>query len=81
MKIAYTQTALDAVEDATPVIRKAFWKQMRLLEQNLLHPSIHAEKYSETMDEWQGRVNRDWRFYFRIVKETIVISDVVPHPK
>ncbi|HZO57266.1 MAG TPA: hypothetical protein VFB63_31435 [Bryobacteraceae bacterium] len=54
---------------------------MVLLEQNLLHPSIHAKKYSEANDIWQGRVNCDWRFYFQIVDGVIVIIDVIPHPK
>jgi hypothetical protein len=38
MKIAFTDTALDAVADAPPAVQKAFFKQMTLLEQNLLHP-------------------------------------------
>jgi hypothetical protein len=54
---------------------------MTLLEQNLLHPSLHAKKYSQREDKWQGRVNRDWRFYFRIIEGTIVITEVIPHPK
>jgi len=81
MKIDYTQTALKAVEDAPPAVRRAFWTKMKLLEENLLHPGLHAKKYSEAEDKWQGRVNRDWRFYFKIVKGTIIILDVTPHPK
>ncbi len=81
MKIDYTRTALDAVEGAPTAVRRAFWKKMKLLEQNLLHPGLHAKKYNEAEDTWQGRVNRGWRFYFRIVEGTIIISDVTPHPK
>jgi hypothetical protein len=73
MKIAYTATALDAVQAAPSAVKKAFWKKMKLLEQNLLHPGLRAKKYSEAEDKWQGRVNRDWRFYFEIVGGTIVI--------
>ena len=54
---------------------------MILLEQNLLHPGLRAKKYSESTDIWQGRVNRDWRFYFQIVHGVIVITEVIPHPK
>jgi mRNA-degrading endonuclease RelE of RelBE toxin-antitoxin system len=81
MKIGYAETALDAVEEAPAAVRNAFWKKMKLLEQNLLHPSLHCKKYSESQDKWQGRVNRDWRFYFRIVEDTIIILDVTRHPK
>jgi hypothetical protein len=48
------------------MIRKAFGKQLRFLLANLGHPSLHAKKYSESLDVWQGKVTRDWRFYFRI---------------
>lgn len=81
MKIDYTQTALDAIADAPPGVKKAFWKQMRFLEHNLLHPGLRAKKYNEAEDKWQGRVNKDWRFYFKIVDDTIIIQDVTPHPK
>jgi mRNA-degrading endonuclease RelE of RelBE toxin-antitoxin system len=81
MKLGYTRTALDALEEAPTAVRRAFWKQMKFLEHNLLHPSLHAKKYNEAKDQWQGRVNRDWRFYFTIAGDTIIITDVIPHPK
>ena len=81
MKLAYTKTALDALQDAPPAIRKAFCKQAGFLLADLHHPSLHAKKYSEPDDKWQARVNKSWRFYFRIVADTYVIEDVMPHPK
>jgi plasmid maintenance system killer protein len=81
MKIAYTRTALEAVEGAPLAVRKAFWKQMTFLERNLLHPGLHAKKYSEAANTWQGRVNKDWRFYFKIAGDAIIIQDVISHPK
>lgn len=62
-------------------IRKAFAKQLRFLLDNRNHPSIHAKKYSETLDVWQGRVTRDWRFYFKIEGDEYVILSIIPHPK
>lgn len=64
-----------------PAIRKAFDKQARLLQGNLGHPSLRAKKYSEAEDRWQARVTRDWRFYFKIVGDTYVLLDIMPHPK
>jgi mRNA-degrading endonuclease RelE of RelBE toxin-antitoxin system len=81
MKIDYLPRALKALKDTPATVRKAFFKQMKVLEQNLQHPSLHAKKYDETQDVWQGRVNRGWRFYFNIVGETYVIRDTIPHPK
>ena len=49
MKIDYTRTALAAVEEAPPAIQRAFWKQMRFLEGNLLHPGLHAKKFQDVI--------------------------------
>lgn len=62
-------------------IRRAFDKQVKLLVENLHHPSLHAKKYDEPKDLWQARVNRDWRFYFLIQDETYLILAIIPHPK
>ena len=80
-KVDYLPRALKSLEDAPATVRKAFFKQIRFLEQNLQHPSLQAKKYDENQDIWQARVNRGWRFYFNIVGETYVIRDIIPHPK
>ena len=81
MRIGYTQHALAAVKEAHPAVQKAFFKQVMFLAGNLHHPSLHAKKYNEAEDKWQARVNRDWRFYFKIIGDTYMILDVIPHPK
>jgi hypothetical protein len=60
-------------------IQKAFDKQAHLLAVNLLHPSLHAKKYGEA--NGQARVNRNWRFYFKIEDDAYIIAAIVPHPK
>jgi mRNA-degrading endonuclease RelE of RelBE toxin-antitoxin system len=75
MKLAYTNTALDALQDIPAAIRKAFYKQVGFLLGDLHHPSLHAKKYSETKDKWQARVNKSRRFYFKIVGDTYLIED------
>ena len=62
-------------------IRAAFDKQVNLLLQSLRHPSLHAKKYDEGQDLWQARVTRDWRFYFRVERDTYILLDIIPHPK
>jgi mRNA-degrading endonuclease RelE of RelBE toxin-antitoxin system len=81
MKIAYTKTALDALKDIPAPIRKAFYKRADLLLQDWRHPSLRAKKYSEAEDKWQARVNKSWRFYFKIVDDAHLIADITPHPK
>jgi mRNA-degrading endonuclease RelE of RelBE toxin-antitoxin system len=81
MRIDYLPRAQQALEDAPAGVRKAFFKQVRFLVQDLRHPSLHAKKYDESEDLWQARVNRSWRFYFNIVDDTYVIRDIIPHPK
>jgi mRNA-degrading endonuclease RelE of RelBE toxin-antitoxin system len=62
-------------------IQTAFDKQVRLLADNLLHPSLHAKKYDESQDLWQGRITKGWRFYFKINDDTYIITRIIPHPK
>jgi mRNA-degrading endonuclease RelE of RelBE toxin-antitoxin system len=81
MKLAYTRNALDALNQLPLPVRKAFYKQAAFLSANLQHPSLRAKKYSEAEDKWQARVNRDWRFYFRIVGDTYIVTEIIPHPK
>jgi mRNA-degrading endonuclease RelE of RelBE toxin-antitoxin system len=81
MKLVYTKTVLEALSDIPARIRKTFYKQARLLLQDLHHPSLRAKKYSEAEDKWQARVNKSWRFYFKIANDTYLIEDITPHPK
>ena len=67
MRIILSDRVVEALKDAPPAVQRAFYKQLRMLADNLLHPSLRAKKYSEAEDLWQARVNRDWRFYFNIV--------------
>jgi hypothetical protein len=79
VKVVLSDRAIEALKDAPVAVERAFYKQLRFLEGNLLHPSLHAKKYDETADLWQARVNRDWRFYY--AGDPYRIKDVIPHPK
>lgn len=81
MKVVLTDPAAIAIADAPPAVRKAFHKQLAFLERDLRHPSLRAKKYDEAGDRWQARVNKNWRFYFKIVDDEYHILDVVSHPK
>jgi mRNA interferase RelE/StbE len=62
-------------------VRKAFGKQLEFLLANLRHPSLRAKKLEGSEDLWQARVNRSWRFYFKIDGDEYAIIGILPHPK
>jgi len=81
MNLDYTRSALGTLNQLPVPVRKALYKQAAFLVANLHHPSLRAKKYSETEDKWQARVNRGWRFYFTIVGDTYIVTEIIPHPK
>ncbi len=81
MRARYTERFLRSYSDASPVVRKAFRKQSKLLLENLQRPSLRAKKYDPSRDIWQARVNRNWRFYFLIQGDCYVLLDIIAHPK
>ena len=81
MKVVYSDAVNDALEQVPSAVKKAFFKQIKYLEQNLHHPSLRAKKYDEAKYRWQARVNNNWRFYFTIVYDTYRILSLIPHPK
>ena len=81
MNVTYGAAVLKSLEAAPPAVRKAFFKQLKFLEQNPRHPSLRAKKFDETRAIWQARVNDDWRFYFQIVDGAYRILSVISHPK
>ncbi|OFV99067.1 MAG: hypothetical protein A3H94_05515 [Acidobacteria bacterium RIFCSPLOWO2_02_FULL_60_20] len=81
MKLVYSERFLAALEECPPEIQKAFFKQARLLLQNLRHPSLRAKKYEAAKNLWQARVTRGWRFYFVIEGDAYRMHTIIPHPK
>ena len=81
MRVVFSDRAIKNLKDAPAPIRRAFEKQLGFLLGNLHHPSLRAKKFDESSDLWQGRVSRDWRFYFTITGDVYRIESVTPHPK
>lgn len=81
MTIEYTDRFLKGYESAPKAVQKSCDKQLVFLLNDLRHPSLHAKKYDEAQDIWQGRINDDWRFYFIIEDNTYILIAMVPHPK
>src|SRR5262245_54642055 len=72
MKRQLTPAALKRYVEAPLAVQKAFDKQVKLLVENLRHPSLRDKKYDEKTNIWEARINRDWRFYFVIAADTYV---------
>jgi hypothetical protein len=81
MRVVLAKRARRALEAAPASVRNAFYKQASFLGVNRQHPSLRAKKFDEASDIWQGRVNRDWRFYFRIQGDVYLVTEIIPHPK
>jgi hypothetical protein len=81
MTARYSKRFLQQYASAPAAVRKAFDKQVTLLLANRNHPSLRAKKYDESLDIWQARVNRSWRFYFTIEGDEYHLHEIVAHPK
>ena len=81
MRIELTRRADKEYGKLSAQLQRQVDKQFDFLLKNLRHPSLDAKKYGGTDDIWQGRVNRDYRVYFRIVDDNYHILMITPHPK
>ena len=81
MDLEFTARARKDLDTLDPNTKAQARKQLALLRSNLRHPSLQTKKYDERNDVWQGRVNRSYRFYFRIIGNRYRILMVIPHPK
>jgi mRNA-degrading endonuclease RelE of RelBE toxin-antitoxin system len=81
MKVLLSKRADRDYGELPRTIQRQVDKQLNLLRDNIRHPSIQAKKYDEANDLWQGRVNRDHRFYFKIIGDTYHIATMIRHPK
>ena len=79
MQIRFTKYFVRSYNKAPASIRAAFDKQLTFLVDDLRHPSLRAKKF--TTAYWQGRITRDWRFYFAIEGDVYILVDIVAHPK
>ena len=81
MRYSFTRRFIGSYHDFSPDIQSKFDKQLRFLLQNLKYPSLKAKKYNEEIGVWQGRVDRNVRFYFLIEDDVYILLDIKRHPK
>jgi mRNA interferase RelE/StbE len=76
-----TRRAARALDNLPPRLQDTIRKQLELLANNIRHPTLRAKKYEGEENLWQGRVSRNYRFFFTIEDDTYRIITIVPHPK
>ena len=81
MNVRYTDRFERQYRSLPEPLKAKVDKQVRLLAENLRHPSLRAKKYDEGRGLWQARVDRRYRFYFEVQGDTCTLLSVIPHPK
>ena len=81
MKLVVSKRAQDDYNALSPNLQKRVDKQFSLLFADRRYPSLRAKKYEGMQAVWQGRIDRDYRFYFHIEVDAYVILTIVKHPK
>ena len=81
MELVFSEKFDRNLREAPSSIQGAFWKQANFLLKDMRHPSLRAKKYIEEENVWQARVNKDWRFYFKIFEGKYYLLKIVKHPK
>ncbi|MBU4479834.1 hypothetical protein KKG48_00110, partial [Patescibacteria group bacterium] len=63
MQIQFSNDAQKEYVDLEKGIKKQAKKQFDFLLENPRYNSLNIKKYNEELEIWQGRINKDWRFY------------------
>jgi hypothetical protein len=75
---ARAQKDLEALDGRTKAQAR---KQLALLRKQYPASLNPGEEIFRERDVWQGRINRNYRFYFGIVGNRYRILIIIPHPK
>lgn len=60
-------------------IQKQIDKKITLLITNPRHPSLRIKKVQKTKDIWEGRITKNVRFTFQIIKDTYILRRIGKH--
>jgi len=81
MRIQFSSEAIKQYGELGSGLKKQAKKQFNFLIQNPRHNSLNIKKYNDELEMWQGRINKDWRFYFHIIGDIYYIFKIIKHPK
>ena len=80
MKFRYLPYFKRNYKSLPEIIKRKFKKQAKYLREDFYHPSLRVNKYDKEKGVWQARVDKDYRFYFLIGKDTYILLDITIHP-
>lgn len=81
MKVAFTDSFSQDFSRLPAVIQKKADRRLKFLTQNLLYPSLRAKKIQGFSDIWEARLDRFYRFTFKIIADTVFLRRVGTHDK
>ncbi len=81
MNVSYRFGFKEQLDQAPENIQQKFYKQIEFLKHNMRHPSLRAKKYGGAQDIWQARVDKNWRFFFEVRGDAIILLNIKKHPK
>ena len=81
MKHSFTLKFTRSYHELPKLIQLKFDKQLNYLLRDLHYPSLRAKKYDESLDIWQARVDKNYRFYFSIKDDIYILLDITVHPE
>lgn len=81
MKYEFTAKFTRSYHSLPSKIQLKFDKQLDYLLRNVRHPSLHAKKYNEEEGVWQARVDKSFRFFFKINDDVYTLLNIKNHPK
>lgn len=62
-------------------IKTKLHHQLNILSENFRYPSLRAKKIHGQTDIWEARLDRFYRFSFKIENDIIYLRRVGPHDK
>lgn len=80
MKHFFTKRFAENYRRFPTKIQKKFDKQLKYLLKDIRYSSLYSKKYDQERGIWQARVDRNYRFYFLIKKDTYFLLGIKVHP-
>ncbi len=79
MRLAITERFQRAYRKLSSADQALADKALRLLTENVRHPSLQVKKIKGTEDVWEARASRSLRITFEIHGELIILRNIGRH--
>ena len=79
MPIIITNRFKQAYRKLPPQIQKKVKKALRLLDENLHHPSLRVRKIQGVENIYEGRIDRKYRVSFQMEGNDVILRNVDNH--